>query len=102
MATCTVTVCDICGTVLDKTTHMRMGPVIVGSTYDGHRNYDDRAQIDLCPQHFRIVDAMLSKVAGDNAHGTTRVFDRDMALAVIILIVRDFGQTLAVPTVEKA
>lgn len=102
MATRTVTVCDICGTVLDMSQHMVMRSV-VGSSYDGHRNEDDTALVDLCPEHFRAMRAAVDLVAGVHDHGARRIFNREQAEAVIVLLVQRWGNALAtIPSVEGA
>jgi hypothetical protein len=98
MAKRTVTVCDICGAILEEP--CLLGPVVVGSTNDGHRNEEDTAAVELCHEHYRKLRAAVDVVAGVDAHGTTRTFGRDQAEAVIVLLVRRWGAVLQ--TIETA
>lgn len=99
MAKRTVTVCDICGVVLGPDA-CRIGPVVVGHSFDGHRNEEDTVSLDLCPEHYRRVSAAVDHVAGVDTHGTTRTFERAQAEAVIVLLVRLWGTVLQ--TIETA
>lgn len=98
MAKRTVTVCDICGAILEEP--CLLGPVVVGSTWDGHRNEEDTATVELCQEHHRRLRAAVDDVAGIHAHGTTRNFKRAQAEAVIVLLVRRWGAVLQ--TIETA
>lgn len=98
MAKRTVTVCDICGAVLEDP--QVFGPFVVGHTFDGHRNEEDTASLELCPEHYRKIRAAVDVVSGVDAHGSTRNFKRDHAQAVIVLLVRRWGAVLQ--TIETA
>ncbi len=103
MATRTVTVCDICGAILEASQRMSTGQIVVGSSYDGHRSEDDVVMLDLCPKHHRELEAVVDTVAGVNSHGSQRVFDRDTARAVLVLAVWHWGHALAsIPVREEA
>ena len=93
MAKRTVTVCDICGAILGDDA-CRIGPVVVGHSFDGHRNDEDTATVDLCPEHYRAVASLVDSVTGRDAHDTTRLFNRAQAEAVVLLVVCRWGKLL--------
>jgi len=84
----TVTVCDVCGKILEND-HCTFGPIAVGRNYNGEHPEDEVIILDLCPNHDRLLRGALHNITKEKTQGISRAFRKDHAEAVLALLIAE-------------